>query len=275
MNSRTWQLSGWYTAASVLILVCSLVASAAGVFWTGLYRDAPSLLSQLLGQDLLTLFGAVPTLAISLVVARRGSLRGYVVWLGTLGYLLYTYATYAVMTAFNELYLLYVAIFGLTFFTFGGGLYHFPTAPVSRSLGDQTVWPYVALEVTVALLVGALWLSDIIGATFSGGTPSVLAGTGLPAPVIQSIDLAVLLPALLVTAVWLWRGRPWGLPITGVLLVKIATLGLAVLAMAVVQMRAGQEVAPPMLVIFGLITLTSLALAIRFVAGIDEQAAQT
>ena len=55
------------------------------------------------GQDLLTLFVALPALAVPLVAARWGSLRGYVLWLGTTSCLLYTCASYAVTTAFDEL----------------------------------------------------------------------------------------------------------------------------------------------------------------------------
>nr|WP_170977310.1 hypothetical protein [Halorussus salinisoli] len=80
------------------------------------------LLPQVYGQDLLTLVVAVPALAASLYFAVRGSLRGYVVWLGVTGYLLYTYASYAFMTAFNGLYLVYTTLLWLTLFTFVGGM---------------------------------------------------------------------------------------------------------------------------------------------------------
>ena len=103
-----------YLVASTLTLLFAVVATSVGLFVPEFYRDAEVLLPQLYGQDLLTLVVAVPALAAALYYAHQGSLRGYVVWLGVTGYLLYTYASYALLTAFNELYLVYVALFGLT-----------------------------------------------------------------------------------------------------------------------------------------------------------------
>jgi hypothetical protein len=68
------------------------------------------LLSQVYGQDLLTLAVAVPALAVSLYFSTKGSSGDYVVWLGVVGYLLYTYGSYAFVTAFDELYLVYVTL---------------------------------------------------------------------------------------------------------------------------------------------------------------------
>jgi len=78
-----------YVVASTLTLVLAVVATGVGLFVPAFYRDAEVLLPQLYGQDLLTLVVAVPALAIALYSAYQGSLRGYVVWLGVTGYLLY------------------------------------------------------------------------------------------------------------------------------------------------------------------------------------------
>jgi len=80
-----------YVVASTLTLVLAVVATGVGLFVPAFYRDAEVLLPQLYGQDLLTLVVAVPALAIALYSAYQGSLRGYVVWLGVTGYLLYIY----------------------------------------------------------------------------------------------------------------------------------------------------------------------------------------
>jgi hypothetical protein len=249
--------------ASLLTAALAALASAVGLGVPGLYRDGPVLLPQLYGQDLLTLTVAVPALLVSLYYGTRGSLRGYVGWLGTTGYLLYTYASYAFMTAFNELYLVYVALFGLTLFTLVGGVVRL-RAPLVKVAFDDAVGPYVGFQLVAAALVAAMWLVDVVPAMLSGTVPSVLADTGLPTPVIQSLDLAVLVPALAVSASLLRRRRPWGYVFTGVLLVKLATLGLAVLAMAVLQLRAGQPVALPVLLVVGTVSLLGLGLAARF-----------
>ncbi|WP_121819512.1 MULTISPECIES: hypothetical protein [Halostella] len=254
-----------------MIVVLTVLATIVGLFVPGFYRDAPSLLPQLYGQDLLTLSVAVPAYIVALYYAARESLRGYVAWLGLSGYLLYTYASYAFMTAFNELYLVYTALLWLTLFAFVGGLVYLDAAALKRAVGDIAVRPYVAFQLLLAVLITGLWLSEVLPATLSGTVPSSVAEAGLPTSVIYSFDLGIIVPAFVLTAYWLWERRPWGYAFTAVLLVKVATLGGAVLAMAATMIRDGQPVPLPQIVIFGALTLASLGLMARLLLAIDPE----
>ena len=260
-----------YRIASLTTLLLTIVATAVGLFVPNFYRDNPVLLPQIYGQDLLTLAVAVPALAVSLYYADRGSLRGYVVWLGVTGYLLYTYASYAFMTAFNELYLVYTTLLWLTLFTFIGGMVRLDAATLKRDLNGASVRPYVAFQLLLAVLVSLLWLSEILPATLAGATPASIAEPGLSTSVIYSLDLGVIVPALALTAYWLWNRRPWGYAFTAVLLVKIATLGGAVLTMIVYMVRDGQAVPLPQILIFGTLTAISLGLMARFLVALDPE----
>ena len=64
--------------------------------------------------------------------------------LGVTGYLLYTYASYAFLTAFNELYLVYVALFALTLFTLVGGIARIDPTDLKKALDGHPVRGYVA-----------------------------------------------------------------------------------------------------------------------------------
>lgn len=257
-----------YRLASGLILVLTLVATVVGLAAPGFYRDAAVLLPQLYGQDLLTLLVAVPTFVGAFYAATRGSLRGYIVWLGATGYLLYTYASYAFLTAFNELYLIYVALFALTLFTLIGGLARLDPTALAQELEGHSVRPYVAFQALVAVLLALMWLSDVGPATLAGTRPSSIAGTDLPVPVIQSLDLGVVVPSFGLSAYLLWKRRPWGYAFTGVLLVKGATLGLAVLAMIVFMLRDGQSVPLPQIALFVVLSALAVGLVGRFVRDI-------
>ncbi|NHN42982.1 hypothetical protein G9C85_15280 [Halorubellus sp. JP-L1] len=264
-----------YLVASTLTLLLAVLATGVGLFVPGFYRDAEVLLPQLYGQDLLTLVVAVPALAGAVYSARRGSLRGYVVWLGITGYLLYTYASYAFLTAFNELYLVYVALFGLTLFTLVGGVARIEPTDLKAALDDHPVRGYVAFQVLVAGLLALLWLAEVGPASLAGTRPPSIAETTLPVPVIQSLDLGVVVPSFVLSAAFLWKQRAWGYVFTGVLLVKGTTLGLAVLAMIVFMLQNGQPVPLPQIVLFALLSLTGLALVTRFVRAIPSSAAAT
>jgi len=259
-----------YVVASTLTLVLAVVATGVGLFVPAFYRDAEVLLPQLYGQDLLTLAVSVPALAIALYSAYQGSLRGYVVWLGVTGYLLYTYASYAFLTAFNELYLVYVALFALTLFTLIGGIARIDPTVLKGALDGHSVRGYVAFQALVAGLLALMWLADVGPASLAGTRPPSIAETTLPVPVIQSLDLSVVIPSFALSAALLWKQRAWGYVFTSVLLVKGTTLGLAVLAMIVFMLQDGQSVPLPQIVLFAVLSLTGLVLVVRFIRAIPS-----
>nr|WP_233340928.1 hypothetical protein [Haloprofundus sp. MHR1] len=270
MSDSPQSLPRSYVIASLLTLVLTLVATVVGLFVPGFYRDAPVLLPQVYGQDLLTLTVAVPTLAVSLFSTTRGSLRAYVVWLGVTGYLLYTYASYAFMTAFNELYLVYTTLLWLTLFTFVGGMLRLDAETLKQSVGDISIRSYVGFQLLLVVLVVSLWLSEILPAIFAGTTPPSIEEAGLPVNVIYSFDLGIIVPAFALSAYWLWNRRAWGYALTGVLLAKIVTLGGAVLTMTFYLIRTGEQVPYPQIIIFGILTTLSLWLMVRFLLAIDS-----
>lgn len=260
-----------YRVATLLIAALAAVASAAGLLVDGLYRDAAVMLPQLYGQDLLTLAVGVPALLVAALSAARGSRPGYVAWLGALGYLLYTYVSYAFMAVFNELFLVYVALFGLTLFTLVGGMLRVDASAMARAFGDRPVRSYVGFQVLVPVLVGLLWLSEIVPAVLSGSVPPSVVAAEVPANAVHVLDLGVVLPAFALSAYWLARGRPWGYVLTGVLLVKGATLGLAVLSMILFMELSGVAVPLPQIIIFGALSLLALVLVARFLLALGGE----
>ena len=269
-RNLTWP----YLVASTLTLLFSIGATTIGLFVPGFYRDAEVLLPQLYGQDLLTLAIAVPALAGALYYASQGSLRGYVVWLGVTGYLLYTYASYALLTSFNELYLVYVALFALTLFTLIGGIARMDPTSLKEALDGHPVRGYVAFQALVAGFVALLWLAEVGPTSLAGTRPPSIAETTVPVPVIQSLDLGVVIPSFAISAVFLWTQRAWGYVFTGVLLVKGTTLGLAVLGMIVFMLQSGQPVPRPQIVLFAILSFTGLVLTIRFIWAISHSSSR-
>src|SRR5215213_11109688 len=93
------------------------------LFVDDLFRgDVPTFVAQAIGQDLVTLGVALPTLVVGGVLASRGSERARLVWLGALVYLVYTYVIYAFQVHFNQLFLVYLALLGCSLYTLIGGL---------------------------------------------------------------------------------------------------------------------------------------------------------
>lgn len=130
----------------------------------------------------MTLVVVLPALALGLWLGRRGSLRGYFLWLGAVGYMAYTYLVYAVITDFNWFFLGYVAIFGLSTYTLVGGLLQTDAGRVKDALEPSIRARLIAVFfAAMGVLVAALWPGEVIPATLANVKPQSVASVGLPA----------------------------------------------------------------------------------------------
>jgi hypothetical protein len=177
------------------LTVLLVIASAAGLFIPGLYRDTPNWVAQTRGTDLVTLVVAIPALAASLLLAARGSRRAQVIWLGVLGYVLYMYVIYAFDVAFNPLFLVYVAVLSLSLWSLVTVLLRMnrddrPTR-FAPNLPVRSIAGYLLVVATLFCLA---WLKDIIPATVGNRAPAGLHGLNLPTNPVHVLDLSVLLP---------------------------------------------------------------------------------
>ena len=214
---RRWTLTYWLSGA---LAVLALIASAIGVFFPQLFRDAAVTAGNARGTDLVILAVAIPALLISMALAARGSLRAQVVWLGALGYILYNAVFFAFAVVFNPLFLVYVGVLSLALWALVALLLAVDVARLRAGFSRGLQVRAIALYLIVTTLLFALtWLRDIVPALFSGLTPVSLQGTKMLTNPIQVVDLAVGFPLTILAAVWLWRRRAWGYALAGLFLV--------------------------------------------------------
>src|SRR5262249_49860150 len=121
-------------ALTTLLVAIAIPTHAVGLLVPTLYRDRPVVIPQTLGTDLMTLALGLPIVMLAALGMRSGSLRARVVWLGALGYLVYSYGMYALGVAWNPFFLVYVALFGLSLFGFIDGLCTTDPAAVRAAL---------------------------------------------------------------------------------------------------------------------------------------------
>jgi hypothetical protein len=135
---------------------------------------------------------------------------------------------------------MYVALFGLSLYAVALGLVRTDAQAVGAALGRRAPVHLVAgyLFVT-AFLVSALWLAEEVQALLRQQVPPSIVQLETSTNIVHVFDLGVVMPAFVIAAVLLLRGRPWGTVLAGILLVKAATIGLAVLAMIWFMARAG------------------------------------
>ena len=183
------------------------------------------------GTALAVLLLGVPVLAVSMVLARAGSPRAVLCWLGAVGFVLYDSVLFVFATPFNQLFLLDVAMLALAAWSAGMLLWQTDVAGLGRGFAGRAPVRGVAVYVWVIVTLNALaWLRGIVPALMGGGQAAFLRGTGLPTNPVYVQDLALWLPLIAVAAAWLWRRRAWGYVIIGATLVMwiLESAGLAV-----------------------------------------------
>jgi hypothetical protein len=101
------------TAAMIMSWAISglmVIAALAGLFRNGLYHEGAWAREALRGGDLVTLVVAAPLLILSLTLSMSGSMRAVPMWIGLLAYSIYNYAFYALGAAFNDAFVLHIAV---------------------------------------------------------------------------------------------------------------------------------------------------------------------
>jgi hypothetical protein len=208
------------------------------LYGRGVYRhDSLIVGSGSVGVDAVTLFLAVPLLAAALVVHRRGSVRGTAAMVGVLTYFSYLYVSRAVDTAFNELFLLYVATMAVSLFALIAALRALSADGLDAMVDRLPRRGTVAFLVVLPAVLVLVWLPLVV-------EPLI---TGQPAAAVEhyttfvtgALDLGILLPTALVGASLVRRRQVTGYLIAFCLAGFSAILGPALIAMTVAQLRAG------------------------------------
>jgi hypothetical protein len=266
----TRHLDHWMVRATIAILLLSITSALLGLFRPDHYRETAAIVELNRVQDATILLAGVPVLAIGLWYAARGSLRGRIAWLGGLVYMSYMWANIGLATAFNELFLVYVALFGLSTFTLVGGLLATDPDTVADALGEHVSRPlYAGVLAVIAGGLATLWLAELVPATLSGQAPLIVAERGPMALVSHFIDLSLVVPALLLAAVWLRRDHRWGPLVAGVMLVFGATVGVSITAMTLTIAAGDAITLSPVAAVFTFLpVLLAAVLAWRYLGSL-------
>jgi hypothetical protein len=225
---------------TLLIALMASVASAGGLFLPGLYRDNLLIRSAWKGNDLITLLLAIPCMAVALLLSLRGSSRAHLIWLGTLAYMLYNYAFYLFGAAFNQFFLLYVAIFTFSILALVFSLPQVPAQELSQACGPRTPVRWVAgYMLLTGVGIGGLWIAMSAGFLLTGEVPQPIVASGHPTGVVFALDLSLMVPGMVLGGLWLFKRRPWGYVLAAIMNVKGAAYTLALAAASLTASRAG------------------------------------
>jgi hypothetical protein len=257
---------------SVLVAVLVLLASSAGLLLTSTYASETTPWAiQAVAQDSTNLV-SVAVLLIAAYFVSKGSIKALLVWMGALLTLLYAYVIYAFAAHFNGLFVVYVAIVGLAFYTFLSSVLGLEPERLGPHFVALTKARVVsAFLVLVAVLFAFLWLSQDIPAMLAGKAPQSVTANGLLTNPVHVLDLGLLLPAMLITVILLWRGKLLGSLLALPLLVFSILTGVGILATFLIMDMNGMSTSPVVELLFAVIVLVSLVLSVFFGRDVQEE----
>lgn len=254
MNSTSNRsVLAWSAAISLLVVITSV----AGLVDPQVYaQETENWATQAKGQDLGNLL-AVVVLVVAAVRYGKGSQRAGLIWLGTLLYLIYAFMVYALAVHLNYLFLVYVAVLGLSawavIFTMnrvrGAGI-QFPEGR-SRTLA---AW----VMITTGILFAGLWLGELVPALLAGEVPTSLTDAGLWVNPIHVIDLSVALPGFIISGIAALKGREHGLFWLAPWLVFSGLMGSSIIAAMVLMMGSGAVDTVPATAMVSAVVVASL-----------------
>lgn len=281
--SPTMKVSHVVTWLAVLIGLLAIVAAGVGLFWQtdgdsytittrrgeevevygrGLYEyDAVFKAATTKGTDAITLVLGVPALALTLRLYRRGSLRGGLLLLGTLVYFLYVYASVALGNAYNELFLVYIALFSASLFA---------VVLVFTTVDRQTLSAHFLASIprkgpavfmfASGLITAVVWLGPLISALLANKPPDRLDGS--TTAITDVLDIGIITPTALLAGLLIWRRQVLGYLIAFALLVLELALAPMIAAQSVSQLSAGIALSTGEIVgpVSGFVVLALLAL---------------
>jgi len=244
---------------SLPLAILTAIVSYAGVFIESTYaRENALYAAQGIGQDIINLFIVVPILLITAFFAWRKSKLGLLIWSGTIFYLAYSYTIYSFGLHFNNLFLAYCTILGLSFYS----LIYFVIISLKE---DVSEWFETKVStkstgiflIVIAVLFYFIWLSEIIPAILINATPKSIIESGLQINPVHVLDIAICLPALIITGIALIKKKDIGLLLAPTMMIFCIFMAIAIAAMVLVMKAKGLEANLNLTIVFGLITFVS------------------
>jgi hypothetical protein len=169
---------------------------------------------------------------------RRRSLRGTLVLIGVLAWLLYYYASMSLATAYNRAFPLYVALLAATIVALPATLLtvdaqqfadQLPARPSRRVL--------LAYPWGLAAVLVLAWVPSLGAAGVSGQLPARLGN--YTTEVTWALDVGVVLPAVAGASSLLYRRSAYGPWAAAAMISLNVALGLALLGQGIAQVTAG------------------------------------
>jgi hypothetical protein len=251
--------------ATLLLSMLALYASLMGVFDHSLYNDVyeAGTIPKLLiwgskAQDIISIFIALLLAVISFIFLRNPGIKSFITMLGMVWYFFYAFGLYTIQGQYTSIYLVYMMIFGLSFYLMILGALCFQREEVKQYHIPEGLRKAISifLFIIIVLLypVWILRMSPDIGRHVPGSVYGVFI-----------LDLCLVFPAIGAIAYMQWKKKAFGNILAGAALIKVITLCLSWAFGELTNPLNGNPFSPEMAIISSLLTTAGLILFIPYI----------
>lgn len=238
MNKKNWIII--FLPVLVLTAVSSLVSLLTPDFYIS---DSAIIAVKSTYLDIAHLGFVVPLGIVMFVFALKERFWAKLFILGIMADLAFMFGFNAFSLVFNELFLVYVAIFSLCVFGIILGYRDVRKTGDYRENRTQMILSASFLILFAVTAYGA-WLIEVITSTVNGTVPESIAGMNLPSSVVHVFDMALALPMIIIGAILLFRKRASGVIVSAITAAFTFLICISILWMELAVQRSGMGFDP-------------------------------
>ncbi len=179
---------------SVVATILAGVAAGIGLFNTEIYHDNSFVKTAWYANDWVTLVVVIPLLIIVLITSKNGDFKFNFIMLGLISYLFYTYAFYLFGAAFNDMFLLYIAIYATSFFAIITSLISFPVKNIiatSKILRGISVF-----LILISVMLCVVEVPPCFTFITKGTLPQIILKSQIQTSIVYALDLSFVVPVM-------------------------------------------------------------------------------
>lgn len=228
------------------------------IYGSGIYKnDSISGVAQVKASDFVTLVFGIPLLIASLYFATKGSFRGRLMLIGTLGYFLYTYMSYTFLLTYNPLFIVYVVIMSACLYAFILSFMSFEIEKVPAMFNKRLPTKFLGgFQLLVGFSLCLMWFGRIAPSIFKGTIP--LGLENYTTLVIQGMDLGIIAPAAFLSGILIIKRKPFGYLLSSVIIIKGVTMLTCISAMIINMALMGVDMSLAEILVFPILNLFAI-----------------
>jgi hypothetical protein len=213
---------------SGLLVVASILACVTALAMPELIHGPAVMVGSMRGTALVVLVLAIPMLVLAMGTPGGRRLPAVVGWIAGLVFATYQAWMFVFAVPFNGLFLVYVAMLASGFWAIVALLTRLDSDRFAAARPVMRVRFLAGWMVVSCAAFYALWLKNVVPASFDSDAPAFLAGTGMVTATNYVLDMAFFLPFTIIAAVALWRRTAWGVVVGGAMLIVLVLESIAI-----------------------------------------------